>query len=278
MTTTTLPNETPSPLHTLPPPFTASSTAANFTLITQGAEALLYRTTFLTASTPCALKIRPKKSWRHPILDARLTKQRILAETRVLVKCSQALGSGVVVPGVLGMDWEAGWVAMEWIEGRSVKDAVRGRGAVHEEESGEAELRGMLKRIGFAVARLHSIGVVHGDLTTSNLMLRRKNNHDDADDVDHGEGRTGEGGRGILEGEVVIIDFGLAQQTVQEEDRAVDLYVLERAFGSTHPREEGFFHVVLEGYVEGAMGKWGKGVLKRLEGVRMRGRKKSMLG
>ena len=82
--------------------------------------------------------------------------------------------------------------------------------------------------------------------------------------------------QGGLEGEIVLIDFGLAAQTVQEEDRAVDLYVLERAFGSTHPREEGMFGELLEGYRVAFKGS--KGTLRRLEDVRMRGRKKSMIG
>jgi TP53 regulating kinase-like protein len=72
-------------------------------LITQGAEGLVFRTTFLSPSTSCALKVRPRKAYRHPALDARLTKQRILAESRVLVKCAK---EGVRVPGVLAVDWD----------------------------------------------------------------------------------------------------------------------------------------------------------------------------
>lgn len=116
------------------------------------------------------------------------------------------------------------------------------------------------------MGRLHAVGVVHGDLTTSNMMLSRPE-----------KGGAAAGEEGGLEGEIVLIDFGLAAQTVQEEDRAVDLYVLERAFGSTHPREEGMFGEVLEGYRE-AFPKGSKGTLRRLEDVRMRGRKKSMIG
>lgn len=168
------------------------------------------------------------------------------------MKCRQVLGGGV--PAVLGMSWEEGWVALEWVQGRTVKAAIRER-----EEGSEEKLKGMMKRVGEAVGKLHAAGVVHGDLTTSNLMLRQE------------EGEKG------MEGEIVVIDFGLAMQSLQEEERAVDLYVLERAFGSTHPREEELFGVVLEGYV-GMAGKWGKGVMRRLEDVRMRGRKKSMIG
>jgi len=123
-------------------------------------------------------------------------------------------------------------------------------------------------RVGTAVGRMHAVGVVHGDLTTSNLMLRpgRK-------DPVHG---NGSGEARVLDGEIILIDFGLSSQSKSDEDRAVDLYVLERAFGSTHPRAESLFKEVLNAY-----GKSFKGadvVLKKLEEVRMRGRKRSMLG
>ena len=56
------------------------------------------------------------------------------------------------------------------------------------------------------------------------------------------------------------------------------MYVLERAFGSTHPQLEGLFDdlVLQKGYREGFRGA--KMVLRRLEDVRLRGRKKSMVG
>jgi len=254
----------------LPPPFNNES---SLQLITQGAEALIYRTTFLTPNQFIALKYRPKKSYRHATLDARLTKARILAEARVLVRCRR---EGVLVPSVLGLDWEEGWLACEWIAGRTVRvvldewlEKIENEESKTVDEQEENSVRGEAKiqledlmgRVGRAVGRLHEIGVVHGDLTTSNLMLNREN------DTARQNG---------LEGDVVLIDFGLAVQSVQDEDRAVDLYVLERAFGSTHPQAEGLFKEVLRVYGESYKGA--KVVLKRLEDVRMRGRKKSMLG
>ena len=61
---------------------------------------------------------------------------------------------------------------------------------------------------------MHSLNVIHGDLTTSNLMLRENSDS------------------------VVVIDFGLSFVSTLAEDKAVDLYVLERAFASTHPKTE----------------------------------------
>lgn len=161
---------------------------------------------------------------------------------------------------------------IEWIQGEVVRIRLnewlrRRKDEGVAEGVDDGELVGLMKTVGSAVGRLHGVGVVHGDLTTSNLMLRPRSQ----------EGLNGNAvENNVLDGEVILIDFGLASQSTQDEDRAVDLYVLERAFGSTHPRAESLFSEVLSAY-----GKSYKGanlVLKKLEEVRMRGRKRSMLG
>ncbi|KAI9742286.1 MAG: serine/threonine-protein kinase bud32 [Claussenomyces sp. TS43310] len=231
-------------------------------LVTQGAEALLYKSTYLFPTLPCALKYRPSKPYRHPTLDVRLTRHRILSEARVLTKCRK---EGIPVPAVYALDEMRGWVMMEWIEGEVVRIRLneclkRRKDAGTGEGEDDGELIELMARVGRTVGRMHGAGIVHGDLTTSNLMLRPRGH---------------EGGNG-LDGDVVLIDFGLASQSVQDEDRAVDLYVLERAFGSTHPSAERLFGGILESY--GQSFKGAGIVLKKLEDVRMRGRKKSMLG
>lgn len=197
----------------------------------------------------------------------------------MLVKCRR---DGVSVPGVLGLDFEGGWLALEWVGGCTVRRALDwwckslGRG-IEDVEDGEREsgVLDLMRRIGRAVGGLHANGVVHGDLTTSNIMLRP---HDYAPATEAISSQLQPRSLPIstLRGEIVLIDFGLAAQNIQEEDKAVDLYVLERAFGSTHPETEEAFKYVLEAYGESFKGA--KIVLKRLEDVRMRGRKKSMLG
>lgn len=303
-------------IHRLPPPFTNTTPPPE--LITQGAESLLYRTHYLTPSTPAALKIRPAKPWRHPVLDARLIKQRVLAEARVLVKLAAVGESDVQVPAVYSVEWDmarrvkaldpsqretrpegavptggkGAWILMEWIQGFGVKDVLRDcdrrvkRGEV---DGGEVEenVRKLLRRIGRAIGVLHAKGgVVHGDLTTSNVMMRPVEEKDENDEVHaptvNGDaGATPEASKILLEAyEIVLIDFGLATQSIQDEDRAVDLYVLERAFGSTHPMQEGWFDQEVLQSQEGYRGAFpgSKVVLKRLEDVRLRGRKRSMVG
>ena len=76
----------------------------------------------------------------------------------------------------------------------------------------------------------------------------------------------------------MLIDFGLTFKSASVEDKAVDLYVLERAFLSTHPNAEALFERILASYQgAGVFAKAGE-VLRKLEAVRLRGRKRSMLG
>lgn len=192
------------------------------------------------------------------------------------------------MPGVLALDAEGsgdasgGWMMMEWVEGRTVREVVveAGKKIKGGEEGWEEGLRELMGKIGKALGRMHEVGVVHGDLTTSNMMLRPsqitlQNGTIVTDGVEEDGDHAKTVGRS-LEGEIVLIDFGLAAQSLQDEDKAVDLYVLERAFGSTHPEAEEGFQEVLRVYGESYKGA--KVVLKRLEDVRMRGRKRSMLG
>ncbi|KAK5987484.1 EKC/KEOPS complex subunit BUD32 [Cladobotryum mycophilum] len=232
------------------------------TLITQGAEGRLYKTTYLLPTIPCALKYRPPKPWRHPILDQRLTKHRILSEARILAKCRR---DGLRVPAIYGLDEAAGWLMLEWIHGTPVRININARlGNRTEGIENDEELKGLMRKIGTAVGKMHKIGIIHGDLTTSNMMLSPS-----SESAANGSESSG---NSSLEGEIVIIDLGLASGGVQDEDRAVDLYVLERAFGSTHPRAECLFGEVLEAYKQSF--KQASIALKKLEDVRMRGRKR----
>ncbi|KAL6079387.1 non-specific serine/threonine protein kinase [Balamuthia mandrillaris] len=213
---------------------------AQTVLISQGAEARVYETRFF--GKRAIVKERFSKQYRHPTLDKKLNESRITQEARCLMKSKKA---GVAVPALYFVDTNALRIYMEYVEGQTVKHWL----FAHPEETDNQQLA---EAIGQSVARLHSLGVVHGDLTTSNMVL--------ADDF-----------------KLVLIDFGLSYVSRNpEEDQAVDLYVLERAFLSTHPNSETLFEGVLRAYKRTA--KNGNGVISRLTIVRQRGRKKLAFG
>ncbi|KAK4331872.1 EKC/KEOPS complex subunit BUD32 [Rhodotorula toruloides] len=254
-------------------------------LIKQGAEGKVYKSTLLPSPAmirstsaavsadptppppvPILLKYRFPKRYRHPTLDAQLTRQRLTSEARALVRCMKA---GVTVPGLRLVDVTQGCLGMEWIDGWSVREILGGgqddvAEDAEEEVVADESLDAMLRAIGCEIGKMHLADIIHGDLTTSNMMVRLTNTPQRF--------------------ELVLIDFGLSSTSPMHEDRAVDLYVLERAFSSTHPVQPGgvaHFEVVLEGYREALQrskkGEWER-VEKRLEEVRMRGRKRSMVG
>ncbi|KAJ7281839.1 hypothetical protein C8J57DRAFT_1433606 [Mycena rebaudengoi] len=230
------------------------------TLISQGAEAKVYKA-HLTPNpleSPVLLKHRFQKGYRHPTLDASLTRARVAGEARALLKC---LRSGVNVPGIRMVDAAEGILGIEWIDGQNEDES-----ALSEEEPEpeavdllkeyEISLDVLMQLIGQEIAKMHLADVIHGDLTTSNMMLRHPSSF-----TSH---------RAALRTELVLIDFGLSFHSALIEDKAVDLYVLERAFSSTHPDSEPLF-------ASCAQGDWAA-VGRRLEEVRLRGRKRSMVG
>lgn len=266
-------------------------------LIKQGAEAKVYSVDLWTQPPHLVMpdgttlerpahaervlvKHRFFKRYRHPALSTSITSSRTVSEARSLVRSAK---SGVHVPRLVCVDETRGILAMEWIDGPSVRQWL---GGVPEEDGSdsresprvpyvsasppptEEEQNHFMVQIGEQLAQMHCADVIHGDLTTSNMMLR------------------------LPEKDVVLIDFGLASVSSFWEDKAVDLYVLERAFASTHPTSEHLFHRVLDAYAAHTTkltrGQVSKGerqkegawpsIYARLQEVRLRGRKRSMVG
>ncbi|CDR38452.1 CYFA0S02e01838g1_1 [Cyberlindnera fabianii] len=242
-------------------------------VVSQGAEALVFTTSvhpYLPSSHPPSvknnskyvIKYRPPKTYRHPQLDAQLTKHRTLAEARLLQRLYSL--EGVNTPSLISCDPRNGVLWMEYI-GEELEigtSSLKNLLWLAEKENTPLtqEIEDILGKVGTMIGKLHLNGVVHGDLTSSNVMLQRS--QDD-------------------KWTPVLIDFGLGSQSNLVEDKAVDLYVLERAILSTHPTyADKYNEWLMHGY-SGAYGK-DKGklkeVIKRYEDVRMRGRKRSMLG
>ncbi len=221
-----------------------SSAKPAWSLLKQGAEAKVYTTEYF--GKPAIVKERFVKCYRVPALDRKLTNRRIGQEVRSMARCRK---HGIRTPAIYHMDQERRVIYMERItEGFLLKDYVTGL----DPETDGAALRKLMELIGQVLAKMHDIDVVHGDLTTSNMIYDPDNNA------------------------LTLIDFGLSFVSGLVEDKGVDLYVLERAFLSTHPRTEDYFQVLIGSYSKAT--KNAEVVIRKLDEVRLRGRKRTMVG
>ena len=144
---------------------------------------------------------------------------------------------------------------MEYIENAEPVKTFIARIQQENSETAMEKLKPMAHKIGQILGKMHVANIVHGDLTTSNMLLRG-----DPDKLD-----------------VVLIDFGLSFFDNVAEEKGVDLYVLERALLSTHPNTEEVFECMLTAYKQ--TNKSGaQEVIKKLDEVRLRGRKRTMVG
>lgn len=222
----------------------------DFTLFKQGAEAKLYKGNYL--GRPAVIKERFVKEYRHPELDKILTRERIKAECRAIVKCKSA---GVLTPTIYLVDMPKHLIIMEYFENCFMaKDFIS--------KADETSIQKLSRCIGSQLAKMHSSGIVHGDLTTSNILLTNAHCSDPYSFTD--------------ETKIAFIDFGLAQLEATAEDKGVDLYVLERALISTHAVAERIFLDILREYKK----QYGncKEVIQKYEEIRARGRKRTMVG
>ncbi|HVL87130.1 MAG TPA: bifunctional N(6)-L-threonylcarbamoyladenine synthase/serine/threonine protein kinase [Candidatus Thermoplasmatota archaeon] len=181
--------------------------AAGASVLAHGAEAQVFRV--LYRGRPAVVKRRLPKRYRHPQIDGALRAQRTRTEGRLLAEAKRA---GVRTPIVFDIRPEQGELWMEELAAPRLREVLG--------EASRKDLENLLRSAGEAVARLHDADVVHGDLTTSNLLA-------------HGDG-------------VALLDFGLGVRSRDPEDKGTDLHVLMEALSATHA--EGLFDFVLGGY------------------------------
>lgn len=131
-------------------------------LLFQGAESRVYAGTHL--ELPVVFKVRFKKSYRAPELDAELTKTRLRNEARNLVKCRAA---GIDCPGILNLRHQEGLICLERVPGPTCAEFLRSKPT-------QTETDKLAQELGRLLSRFHDkVKIVHGDLTTSNIILRK---------------------------------------------------------------------------------------------------------
>ncbi len=186
--------------------------------IASGAEAVI------TLSGNTILKTRILKQYRLKEIDETLRKERTRSEARLI---SEARRCGVPTPIIRDVtDFE---IKMEYIDGTALKKVITPSLSEH---------------TGELIGRLHTYGIIHGDLTTSNILFR--------------------------DGKLYLIDFGLAYLDKTVEARGVDVHVLFQTFESTHEFHEELIEAFKNGYARTFAG--GEEVLRRVREIESRGR------
>jgi len=191
--------------------------------IARGAEAVLY----LDNNT--LIKDRIKKDYRIDKIDKYLRATRTKKEAKLLEKSSKLIH----VPKVI--EYEEEKIFMEFIDGMLVRDAL--------DVADKKQKKHILACIGEGIKKLHENSIIHGDLTTSNMILK--------------------------DNKLYFIDFGLGLISEKIEDMAVDMHLLKQAlFSKHHETAEDCFNEILKKYEPS------KEFLKRFEKVEGRGRYK----
>jgi TP53 regulating kinase and related kinases len=209
--------------------------AAMMTLIKKGAEASLYLADW--HGRRVVIKARLPKKYRPEQLDLTIRHYRTVHEPQLMHEAKRA---GVPTPTIFMVDVENAAITMEYIEGKQVKQML--------DAAPEAQKRELCRKIGQQIAKLHVYGIVHGDLTTSNMILNSQ-------------------------GIIFLVDFGLGDKTSELEAQGVDLHLLKQALQSTHFQvADECFSAILKGYAKVVGADVAQNVLDKTREIEKRGR------
>jgi len=199
-------------------------------LVKKGAEADIYVT--IWNGLDSILKIRKKKDYRVHSLDMRIRTLRTIREAKMI---SEAKSFGITTPLVYFVDEKKCKIYLQLIKGKLVRDLSLNK------------IINICTEIGKIVGTLHKNGIMHGDLTTSNLILSNQG--------------------------LVILDFGLSQKTDKVDDYAIDLRLFKEVLNSAHAQivEDAWVSFVL-GYREILGNMLTEKVLSHVSVIEKRGR------
>ncbi len=206
-------------------------------ILQQGAEAIIS----LNSKNQIE-KNRVSKSYRFPLLDKKIRKQRTKSEAKILIKASQIIS----VPKLISSTETD--LVIEYIKGKKLSEYL-------DKLKNQIQIA---ETIGKQIALLHNNNIIHGDLTTSNMIYIEENKT-----LDNNSPKF----------KLYFIDFGLSFNSHRPEDFAVDLHLISQALEAKHFKNyKSLFNAVLKGYK--SISSKTKEILKRLEKVESRGRYK----
>ncbi|MEM2143079.1 MAG: Kae1-associated kinase Bud32 [Candidatus Thorarchaeota archaeon] len=199
-----------------------------------GAESEIYRVR--RWGIVMAVKSRVSKPYLLADIDNQLKRLRTTRECSML---QYARRLGVPTPTVYSIDLSNCRIWMDFIDGRQLKQLAN--------EVSKPELRRLCESFGVLIGMLHRGNVVHGDPTTSNVIVDSASR-------------------------MWIVDFGLGEYNATIEMKGVDLHLIERAIETTHwDLSEDMLSSILDGYVS-VLGSDADENISRMKHLRLRGR------
>ncbi|MFX0003127.1 MAG: KEOPS complex kinase/ATPase Bud32 [Promethearchaeota archaeon] len=207
-------------------------------LIRKGAEANLYYGHWF--GKEAIFKYRIPKKYRIEKLDKRIRIERTLNEARALIKVKNY---GINVPTVFDLDTVNSIITMKYIQGTKLKEILP--------KLDDSKKKYYFIEIGKIIANLHKNGHIHGDITTSNIII-------------------------TPEESTFLIDFGLHEYSDTIEDKSVDLHLFKRVLISSHGQDyKHCFDAFIEGYIseykKNDSNDW-KDIIKNIDAIESRGR------
>jgi TP53 regulating kinase and related kinases len=205
------------------------------TLFKKGAEASLYLADWHERKV--IIKMRIPKKYRHPKLDEQIRNYRTVHEPQLM---HEAKAAGVPTPLIYIVNVPESSITMEYIEGQQIKQLLN--------KISKEGRHNLCVKIGESIAHLHSYGLIHGDLTTSNMIQS-------------------------TEGRIFFVDFGLGEKNAELEAQGVDMHLMKRALQSTHYQFwEECFQNVLCGYTSVLGIERAEKVYEKIREIERRGR------
>lgn len=232
--------------------------------LSQGAESVIFESSdhpyikTHSSDKKVILKYRIKKEYRNSDIDARIIRNRTITEIKFIIKL---LRLGIKTPLLILANINDGLIWMDFVgytlpngDTSSLKNLIWY--IEKNNSSNYIDLKLLFYEFGQTILKLHLNDLIHGDLTTSNIIIH--NNYP------------------------YLIDFGLSSCSKLAEEKAVDLYVLEKAIVSTHSNMSDnlllWFYEGYDDFKSDLIKKKISDIKKKLTVVKSRGRKKSMVG
>ena len=169
----------------------------------KGAEAEL--TIIKYGEKKALLKKRIPKGYRNPELDFSIRKKRTRSEAKII----KTLSKIIRVPEIYLVDEKNSEIIMEFVQGKMLKEIIEKKSA-------------LAIKAGELIKKIHEQDIIHGDLTTSNILFTKK--------------------------DLCFIDFGLGYFSKKIEDKATDLIVFKKTFNATHSEFKNGWDFVIKGY------------------------------